>query len=149
MYWLEEPESGFQHNHSVKQGLELIPSAALTLGGIRKAVHGLTPDSLPPLCSCGPKRSSGQTTLLVSRTRYIPASPEWCLGSSPGSEYVTDCKLPSVSWLGPGVAVPGHCHNLGSDPCLTNEMKKRQLKQPKNGKWSEKSQEEESHREEP
>lgn len=59
MYWLEEPESGFQHNHSVKQGLELIPSAALTLGGIRKAVHGLTlgrirkavhgltPDSLP------------------------------------------------------------------------------------------------------
>lgn len=47
MYWLEEPESGFQHNHSVKQGLELMPSAALTLGGIRKAVHGLTPDSLP------------------------------------------------------------------------------------------------------
>ena len=73
MYWLEEPESGFQHNHSVKQGLELIPSAALTLsgirkavhgltlGGIRKAVHGLTPDSLPHWLTVIPVGSNSTT----------------------------------------------------------------------------------------
>lgn len=57
MYWLEEPESGFQHNHSVIQGLELISCAALTLGRNRKAMNGLTPSSLPhsaPMVLKGP-----------------------------------------------------------------------------------------------